>query len=311
VSDPQVLIVDPALAGLAGRLARFAPIVLSGDVGDLGHRARSVRAIVTLGSAVLDTALVEALPGLGLIACLASGYEGVDVRHALGRGIQVTHSASVNADDVADHAVGMLICAVRGIAAADRWVRAGRWGAERFPPRRPLGGLNVGIAGLGTIGEAVARRLEPFASPVGWWSRRERPGSPWRRFPTLLDLAAWSDVLVVSVRADRTNAGLVDAGVLQALGEGGILVNVSRGSVVDEAELIAALRRGTLAGAALDVFEQEPLDLGRWSDVPNVLLSPHIAGTTTRSPGQLVDLLVENVELFMEGLPVKTPVPTP
>lgn len=311
MTDKSILIVDRGLAFLEDRLAGYEVHRLWDHADPIAFAARApfIRVIVTLGSARLDPALVEALAGLGLIACLASGYEGIDVAHARARGVEVTHSASVNADDVADYAVAMILALTRGVVVGDAWVRAGRWGGERLAAPRAVGQLNMGIVGLGTIGAAIARRLEVFGPRIAWWGRRDRPDLPWSRIGSLAELASWSDVLVVAARADASNRKMIDAPILAALGSEGLLVNVSRGSILDEDALIDALRAGRLGGAALDVFEEEPTPPARWANVPNTILSPHMAGTTTRTGSMMTGLLLENIRCFFEGQPLKTPVP--
>ncbi len=310
---PVVLVADRALIRTRERLAAYETHALWEQADPFVYAAgpgQRVRVIVTLGGAKLDPALVEALPNLGLIACLASGYEGVDAEHARGRGVEVTHSASINHPDVADHAVALLLAHARRVPAGDRWVREGRWGQAPWPPMRSVGRLKIGIVGLGVIGRSIARRLEGFGSQIAWWGRREQPQAPYPRHDTLLGLAEWADVLMVAARADDSNHGLIDRGVIEALGPEGLLVNVARGSIVDEDALISALKDGRLGGAALDVFQTEPTPAARWQAVENALLTPHSAGQTETAMPEMVDLLLKNVSLFFAGEPVATPVPS-
>lgn len=237
------------------------------------------------------------------------GYDGVDVGWCRARGIEVTHARGLNADDVADHALGLLIAAWRNIALGDRLLREGRWRDDARLALRPgLRGRRLGVVGLGAIGEAVARRAEAFGMTVAWWGPRTKV-APWPRAASLLELARQSDILVVSARAEAANRGLISAAVIDAVGANGLIVNVGRGSLIDEDALIAALRDGRLGGAALDVFAEEPTPAARWADVPNTVLTPHTAGGTTDSIPRMVGQAIENVRLFLSGAPLASPVP--
>ncbi|MBQ1542875.1 hydroxyacid dehydrogenase [Caulobacter sp. CCUG 60055] len=270
---------------------------------------RKVQAVVHAGEFRLEPDLLAEMPRLGLIACVSVGYDGVDVPWCRAHGVAVTHAPSLNADDVADHAVGSLIAVWRGLVEGDRRVRDGRWeGHERLNARRSLGRKKAGVVGLGGIGEAVARRLEVFGLQVAWWGPRPKPDARWPRASSLLDLAKDSDVLVVACRAEAANRGLIDRAVIEALGPRGCLVNVARGSVVDEDALIAALKDGRLGMAALDVFEKEPTPAARWKDVPNTVLTPHTAGATLESAPQMVAMCLENLRCFFHGEPLASPV---
>ena len=174
-----------------------------------------------------------------------------------------------------------------------------------------LGGRRVGIVGLGAIGEAVARRCEAFALSVAWWGPREKPDAPWPRSADLTALARDSDILVVAARATEQNRGLISGEVLGALGEEGLLVNVSRGQVVDEDALIAALRSGRLGMAALDVFAEEPTPAERWAGVPNLVLTPHTAGATSAAVPKMAAMTRENLLRFFRGEALLSPVETP
>ena len=244
----------------------------------------------------------------GLIACVSVGYDGIDVPGCRAHGIAVTHSQGLNADDVADHAVGSFIAAWRGIVTGDRIVREDRWThADRMRPRPGLMGKKAGIVGLGHIGEAVARRVEPFGMTVSWWGPNDKE-SRWPKAQSLLALARDSDALFVCCRGDAVNHHLISQPVIEALGAWGCLVNVARGSVVDEDALIAALKDGRLGMAALDVFETEPTPAARWADVPNTVLTPHTAGGTLESIPKMVGQTLENLKRFFNDEPLLSPV---
>lgn len=272
----------------------------------LAGPGQQVEAIVHAGEFKLDPALLSQMPRLGLIACVSAGYDGVDVPWCRGRNIAVTHSAGDNADDVADFAVGLLIAAWRGIVELDGKVRAGGWNInDRMRPRPSLTGKKVGVVGLGYIGAAVARRMEAFRTTVSWWGPNPKE-SPWPMADSLLALARDSDILMVCARGD--SQGLIDAKVIDAIGPQGCLVNISRGRVVDEDALIAALKDGRLGMAGLDVFWQEPTPAARWADVPNVVLAPHAAGSTTQAIPLMVAQCLENLRRFFRKEPLLSPI---
>lgn len=301
ISHPMLLAVQPALEAqgwLVGRRWELAD-------EDRGR----VRVIVHAGEVALPPDFLQTLPNLGLIACVSVGYDGVDVPWCRAHGIEVSHAEGLNAEDVADHAVGLLIASWREIVAGDRMVREGGWGpSQRMAPRPGLRGRKVGIVGLGHIGAAVASRVEAFGMSVAWWGPRDKP-APWPRAQSLLELAGDADILVVACRADASNRGLVSAEVIEAVGPRGLIVNVARGSLIDEDALIAALKDRRLGRAALDVFATEPTPAARWADVPGVVLTPHSAGGTIESIPRMVAQALDNIERFLAGQPLASPVP--
>jgi lactate dehydrogenase-like 2-hydroxyacid dehydrogenase len=306
-SKPAVLILQPHLGFLSPILEadytvwRFwegPPIEAVGTIG----------ALVVAGEFPVDKALAESLPKLGLIACFTSGYDGVDLGWAQARGLQVSHSPGVNHDDVADHAMGLILAAWRKIVTGDGQLRAGAWKPTAKLITSSLGGHRLGIVGLGAIGAALGRRADAFGLVTSWWGPRDKPDAPWPRADSLTDLAAECDILAVTCRAEPSTIGLISRPVLDALGPDGLLVNVSRGQVVDEDAVIEALREGRLGMAALDVFHQEPTPPARWQDVPNTVLTPHTAGATPAAVPQMIALTVENLRRFFAGEPLVNPV---
>ena len=267
-----------------------------------------IEALVVAGEFELDKALIERLPNLKLIACFTSGYDRIDVAWCRARGLPVTHAPAVNHEDVADHAIGLILSARRHIAAGDRALRSGGWTPEAKTITPSLKDQRVGIVGLGLIGEAVARRAEALRMSVRWWAPRDKP-APWPRADSLMDLAKQSDILVVACRADETNIGLISREVIAALGPSGLLVNVARGQLVDEPALIQALRSGALGQAALDVFTDEPVDVALWGEAPNTVLTPHTAGATTEAVQGMLMLLLRNLAAVFADAPLVTPVP--
>jgi glyoxylate reductase len=318
-TKPAVLlgarVPDEFLARLASRYAVLGPLPppFSESVAVLSVAdAQRVRVLITMGSVSTTGAALAHLPALGLVSCIGSGYEGVDLAAARERSIIVTHSPGTNAAAVADLAMGLVIASVRQMFAANAFLRRGDWTgnyAKRMPLVRGLTGRKVGIYGLGAVGEQIARRAAAFEMEIAYHNRHRRPDVSYPYFSTLRDLAHWADVLVIAVRAGPGNRHAVDTGVLAALGPGGHVVNIARGSVVDEAALIRALREGVIAGAGLDVFEREPSVPDELVALENVALTPHIGGGTLEAQAALQDLVLANIEAFFAGDPVLTPVP--
>ncbi len=268
---------------------------------------REIQALVVAGEFPLDKHLIESLPNLKLIACFTSGYDGIDVAWCRARGLPVSHAPGVNHEDVADHAIGLVLAARRRIVAGDQALRAGGWTADSKMITASLKDQRLGVVGLGAIGEAVARRAEALRMSVRWWGPRPKDAA-WPRAATLEDLARDSDILVVACRADDTNRGLISREVIEALGPQGLLVNVARGQLVDETVLIAALKDGRLGQAALDVFEDEPTEAARWAGVPNTVLTPHTGGATTEAVQGMLMLLLQNLQAAFASEPLNTPV---
>lgn len=268
----------------------------------------SVRAIVGDGKAQIDATLLDRVPDARLIALFSVGYDCVDMAAARARGVTVVNTPGVLDGDVADLAVGLLLAAVRRIPQADGFLRVGGWRAGRFPLTGSLCGARVGILGLGRVGAAVAKRLSGFEVEILYHGRRRQPEMPFRYCPTPRDLAAASDALVVAVPGGAGTERMVDAEVLRALGPGGILVNVGRGSVVDEAALVEALRTGVIATAGLDVFAAEPEVPAGLTALERVVLSPHMGAGTERTFGRMTGLVVGNLEAWFADGRALTPV---
>lgn len=303
---PAVLIVQPHLGPLTGFLEGLYDVYRLWEGPPL-EAERDIRALIVAGEFPLDMALVDRLPNLSLIACFTSGYEAIDMDACRARGLEVSHAPGVNHEDVADHALGLILAARRQILTGDQAVRAGTWRADDKIITPSMAGARLGVVGLGAIGEAVARRADAFRMETRWWGPRDKAAA-WPRVASLAELARWAEVLVVACKADDSNRGLIDREVIAALGPDGLLVNVARGQLVDEPALIAALKAGTLGGAALDVFEIEPTDPARWTDVPNTLLTPHTGGATTHAVPAMLGLLMQNLAAHFAGQPVVTPV---
>jgi lactate dehydrogenase-like 2-hydroxyacid dehydrogenase len=283
------------------------------DPAALAAVAPRIRAIAASGDSTVSAALIEQLPALEIISVMGVGYDGVDVAAAKARGVMVTHTPDVLNDDVADLALGLMLSAARQLPAADRWVREGRWLSGNMPLARKMSGARLGIVGMGRIGQAIAQRALAFGMRIAYTARRTKPALPYRYLPSAEALAAESDFLVLITPGGAGTRHLIDAKVLAALGSSspqkGILINVARGSVVDEAALIDALERGVIAGAGLDVFEAEPNVPERLRALPQVVLSPHIGSATADTRQAMADLAFDNLRRHLAGEPVRTPVP--
>ena len=278
------------------------------DSAEFAKIAPTIQAVAAQGETVLRADLIERLPALKLISVMGVGYDGIDVATAKSRGIVVTHTPNVLNDDVADLALGLMIAASRQICAADRYVRAGSWPSGPVPLAKKMSGARVGMVGMGRIGQAIAHRALAFGMSIAYTSRSPK-SVPYRYLPTSLALAAEVDFLVIITPGGASTLKMIDAPVLAALGKKGILINVARGSVVDEAALIDALEKGVIAGAGLDVFESEPAVPERLRAMPHVVLTPHIGSATAHTRGAMADLAVANLRACFDGQPLLTPVP--
>jgi lactate dehydrogenase-like 2-hydroxyacid dehydrogenase len=261
------------------------------------------------GESVIPGALLAQLPALKVVSIFGVGYDGVDVATALARGVPVTHTPGVLTDDVADLALGLVLSVARQIPLADQHVRQGRWPQGALPLGRKVSGARMGIVGLGRIGQAIARRALAFGMSVAYTARSEKKDAEFAFYPSAAALAAQVDFLVVITPGGAGTRHLINAEVLQALGPQGYLVNVARGSVVDEAALVQALADGTIAGAALDVYADEPhVPPALWA-MKQVVLTPHMASATHQTRQAMADLALANMRAGTAGQPLLTPVP--
>ena len=267
-----------------------------------------VDAVASSARVAVDAALLDALPRARIVAHFGVGYDNVDAAHARARGMVVTNTPDVLTDCVADLAIALMVDVARGVTAGDRYVRAGRWLKGAMPLASKVSGKRLGIVGLGRIGRAVARRAEAFDMEIRYHNRRQVPDSPYAWEKSLADLARWCDFLVVATSGGAESRGLVSAAVIEALGPRGFLVNIARGSVVDEPALVAALVDRRIAGAALDVFADEPRVPEALLALDNVVLTPHIASATTDTRAAMGQLVLDNLAAFFETGRALTPV---
>ncbi len=284
-------------------LAAKDPDALLSDVGP------RVRGILAGGMKGPNANLINSLPKLEIIASMSVGYDATDVVAAQARGVIVTHTPEVLTGDVADLAMAFILMAPRRIAESERYLRAGKWTSGRMGLGTTVRGKRLGILGLGRIGKAVARRAEVFGLNIAYFDVKPMGDLTYRAYPTLLDLAAASDILLVACEGGAQSRGIVDAGVLAALGPEGYLINTARGPIVDQPALIRALETGAIAGAALDVLDGEPQVPAALMAMENVVLTPHIASSTVETRRAMADLVIDNLAAHFAGKPVLTPVP--
>lgn len=274
----------------------------------IARHAGEVRAIATRGELGAPATLMRALPRLEIVACYGVGTDAIDLPHARAAGVRVTNTPDVLTGDVADLAVGLLLATARMIPQGDAHVRAGRWGQVPMPLTARVFGAAVGIVGLGRIGATVARRLAGFDCDIAYFARSPREGAGLAFFGDPVALARRSEFLIVTLSGGEGTRNLIDAAVLAALGPRGILVNVSRGSTVDEPALLAALEGGAIGGAGLDVFWNEPAIDPRFRSLTNVVLQPHHGSGTVETRRAMGQLVLDNLAAHFEGRPLLTPV---
>jgi lactate dehydrogenase-like 2-hydroxyacid dehydrogenase len=272
---------------------------------------KSVRAMITAGGQTIPTAVLDSLPSLGAIICYGTGYDGVDLAEIKKRNIVLGNSPAANAAAVADLAMTLMLAVTRRLLTGDEYVRSGNWAGSKPSPamRPPLGmtGRKIGIYGMGEIGRKIAVRCAAFETEVAYHSRSKHE-VPYTYFPTLAALAEWADILMIAVRAGPDTQHIINTDILAKLGANGTIVNISRGSVIDEKALVAALETNVIAGAGLDVYEKEPHAPDALTKCPNVVLTPHIGGHTVEAHIGMQDCVLANLAAFYAGKPLRYPV---
>jgi lactate dehydrogenase-like 2-hydroxyacid dehydrogenase len=270
------------------------------------------RGIARAGHLDVTRAVLESLPKLEIVANFGVGYDGIDLAAAAERGIIVTNTPDVLTEEVADTTLGLLLMTVRELSAAERYLRAGKWPAGAYPLTGTLRDRTVGIAGLGRIGLAIARRLDAMKVPVVYHARHKRTDVAHRYYSDLRAMAADVDTLIVVLPGNDSTRGMIDAGVLKALGSNGVLINIGRGVVVDEPALIAALKTGTIRAAGLDVFANEPHVPPELIAMENVVLLPHVGSASVHTRDAMGQLVVDNLRNWFEkGAPLTAVPETP
>jgi hydroxypyruvate reductase len=280
-----------------------------GDAKAFEQLAPKIRGIAAGGESKVPGSLISQLPALKVISVFGVGYDGIDTQTAIEKGVGVSHTPDVLTDDVADLAIGLLISVCRGITVADQHVRQGAWPKGLLPLAKKVSGSRLGIVGLGRIGKAIARRAAAFDMTISYTARSPKGDVPYTFYPSAEKLAEQVDFLIVITPGGAATQHLINAQVLKALGPQGYLINVARGSVVDQEALIEALTHGTIAGAGLDVFANEPhVPEALWA-MKNVVLTPHIASGTVQTRQAMADLAFANMQAGLAGKPLLTPVP--
>jgi hydroxypyruvate reductase len=267
-----------------------------------------IRAIATEANRGATRDLIASLPRLEIISCFGVGVDGIDLAAARERAIPVTNTPSVMVDECADLAIGMMLASARQIVDADRYVRSGEWLKGPIRLGRSVGGKTIGVVGLGGIGRAIADRAQAFRMNVLWHGPRPKPGIPYEYIPDLIELARRSDFLMVACKGGEATRGLISASVIDALGPQGTLINIARGSVVDEGAMIERLRDGRLGFAALDVFQNAPRIAPDLLALPNVLLQPHHGSATVETRTAIGQLMIDNLTAHFAGRKLPTPV---
>jgi lactate dehydrogenase-like 2-hydroxyacid dehydrogenase len=305
-----LLIVARLPDGLSRRLREhFDCYDLAGLTDDaLAALAPRVRGVVANGESVVARDLIERLPALEIISVFGVGYDGIDVAAARARGLAVTNTPDVLTDDVADFALALLLATARQVVRADAFVRSGHWASGAYPLTTRVSGSRLGIVGLGRIGRAVAQRAQGFGMAISYTGRTPKEDVSFQYVADLRTLAASVDFLAICAHGGQATRGLIDTSVLEALGPDGILINIARGSVVDESALARALEAGAIRAAGLDVFRDEPNVHPDLMRLDNVVLTPHMASGTVSTRQAMADLTFDNIDAHFSGRALPTPV---
>lgn len=311
--DFPVLITQPMMPLIQqGIESRFPSVQLNEQADRAGFLAREgarFKGVVTGQGAASDDALFAALPNLRIVSSFGVGYDLVDARAAKARGIVVTNTPEVLTDEVADLAMGLLISTVRRLPQADQHVRKGLWLKGNFPLSDTLRGKTMGILGLGRIGKAIARRAEAFGLKLVYHGRAQQADVHYPFYASLVEMAKASDILMIIAPGGPSTRRIVDRAVIEALGPEGTLINVARGTLVDEPVMVEMLQSGALGAAGLDVFEDEPKVPEALFALENVVLLPHVGSASVHTRNRMGQLVVDNVIALAEGRPPLTPVP--
>lgn len=309
---PTLLQITPIHADAQQRLDRDYTVITAKlpaiDATWLAAHGAGIEGVVTGGHLGIPNALVAGLPQLKVIGINGVGYDKVDLDFVREKGVRVSNTPDVLTEDVADLAIGLTLSLLRRLPHAHDHVRSGKWPQGEMPLARKLSGKRVGIIGLGRIGREVAKRLSGFTDKISYTDRAEQPGVPFTFYPDAVALAKEVEILIVCAAASASTRKLVDCKVLEALGSDGVLVNIARGSIVDEAALVDALRDKVIAGAALDVFEDEPNVPAALREMDHVITTPHIASGTHETRRAMGELMLDNLDAFFANRAMPTPV---
>ncbi|GJV31024.1 hydroxyphenylpyruvate reductase [Tanacetum coccineum] len=312
MKDMSVLLTYPMSSYLEQQLDNRYTLFRLWTIPDrptfLNQHATSIRAVVGNTTIGADKELIDSLPGLEIVSSFSVGLDKVDLEYCKEKGIKVTNTPDVLTDDVADLAIGLMLATLRGICECDRFVRSGSWKHGDFKLTTKFTGKNVGILGLGRIGTAIAKRAEAFSCPVSYYSRTQKPELKYKYFPSVVELASYCEILVVACPLTEETRHIINREVINALGPKGVLINIGRGALVDEPELVSALVYRRIAGAGLDVFENEPNVPEELFCLDNVVLLPHVGTSTVETEDAMADLVVVNLDAHFSKKPLLTPV---
>eukprot|EP00250_Pteridium_aquilinum_P017385 c23607_g1_i1 orf=160-1101(+) len=313
MARPGVLLTQPMIDSMVPSLERKFTVFKLWEAPDqaafVASHAPSIRGLV--GNTVVGASaqLIDALPHLEIVSSFSVGLDKIDLPKCRQRGIAVTYTPDVLTDCTADTALALMLSCMRRIPAADQFVRRGLWTVENnFMLTTKASGKRVGIVGLGRIGMAIAKRAEAFGCSISYQGRSSKPNIPYNYYSTVTELAGKSDVLIIACPLNEETKGIINREVLDALGPSGYLINIARGPIVDEVELVKALVEGRLGGAGLDVFESEPHVPPELMSLDNVVLTPHVGSLTWETRRGMADLVVSNLEAHFSGQPLLTPV---
>ncbi len=312
MARPEILQIAPMMPVVADQIDRLFTVHRLWEVADrdafLAEHGPRIRGIAAGGHAPLNEALMGKLPALEIVSAFGVGYDQIDAKWAGGHGIVVTNTPDVLTDEVADLTIGLLISTVRRIPEAERHLRDGKWPSGAFPLTASLRGRTVGILGLGRIGKAIAKRLEAFGLPISYHGRRRQEGVDYAYVADAVDLARQVDVLISVIPGGASTERMVGREIFEALGPDGIFVNVGRGTVVNEADLIEALRSKAILAAGLDVYADEPNVPAELIAMENTVLLPHVASGTVHTRNAMGQLVVDNLVSWFDGRGALTPV---
>ncbi|KAK4349930.1 hypothetical protein RND71_029243 [Anisodus tanguticus] len=305
-----VLLMRPLSDYLQQELAKRFTLFKNWEISSesLELQSDSIRAVVGNGVQGANSELIDSLPRLEIVSSHSSGLDKIDLVKCKERGIRVTSTPDALTDDVADMAILLTLATLRRIREADRFVRNGIWKEKDFNLTAKFSGKSVGIVGLGRIGSAIAKRAEAFGCSISYHSRSQKPESTYTYYPRVIDLASNCQILVIACALTDQTHHIINREVIDALGPNGVVINIARGSHIDEPELVSALAEGRLGGAGLDVLEHEPEVPVQLARLDNVVLSPHTAAGTLETRKEMADLVVANLEAYFSNKPLLTPV---
>ncbi|MBR0560242.1 2-hydroxyacid dehydrogenase [Neokomagataea anthophila] len=307
-TNADLLLIDSFPAPIDTRLKTLFTTHQFTTPQELSTIAPRIRGVATGGGSGLPLAIMDLLPNLEIISVNGVGTDQIDLAAAQARNIRVATTLGTLTDDVADMALSLMLSTLRNTVHNDDFVRSGQWSTQQPPLARTVRGRKVGIVGFGNIGQAIAHRATAFGVELAYFNSRPRPESTLRFEPNLLDLAQWADVLILAVSGGPRSANMINADVLKALGSNGILINIARGTVVDEAALLDALQKNIIAGAGLDVFQNEPTINPAFLSLRNTVLQAHQASATVETRTAMGNLMIDNLVAHFDGKPLLTPI---